>query len=224
MAVLVGSGAVERPKRASGSMAAFNGLTIDTGLGATATSALQRDANALQLVFSSFTEGLSQSEYAQEILTTAYSSSAVTDLIGVDALLEKSTAGFPGNLGPRAAAAWRTLQNDAAIRRYNSAVMLAAQTGLRGGPPPYAKNISANAVVFRGLIRKVSALTALVLGASADLRTTAATDETAVTHSLLRGTGPPGSPRRPRRRCRSVGGGRDQPSAGRHRRSRRCRA
>lgn len=166
-------------------LAAFNGLAISTGLGGAATSSLQREANALQLAYSSFTEGLEQSEYAQQILTSAYSPTVVTDLIGVDELLEKSTVGFPGNLGPRAAAAWKKLQNDAAIRRYDSAVTLAVQTGLRGGPPPYAENISANAVVFRGLIRKVSSLTALVLSASADLRATAAADETAVTHSFL---------------------------------------
>jgi diguanylate cyclase (GGDEF)-like protein len=109
----------------------------------------------------------------------------VTQLIGADELFDTATAAFPRGLGKQATAAWVALGHNSEIKQFDSGVQLAVRTGLNRAPPPYRTNLEANAAVFRGEIAKVNDLTALVVGASADLRTTAAAQQTSTTDRLI---------------------------------------
>ncbi|MGA2211326.1 MAG: diguanylate cyclase [Acidimicrobiales bacterium] len=167
-------------------IARFNQLSTVTDRTGSTPGVVVDDVTALHLVFSAFTAGLKQSTFAEQILAgPTYSSSDVAGLIASNEQYSTATEGFPGLLGKRATAAWKTLGQDPLITSFNKAASLAERAGLANKPPPYLDSTVANAAVFKGEIRKVNDLTALVLAAAADLRTTASSQESAATGSFV---------------------------------------
>lgn len=163
----------------------YSALAGNAGGTGPATAPFGREVSALQLTYNTFNYGLAQSTYAEQILVGPSTPQAVVGIVGSNALLETVTAGFPGALGPRARRAWTSLQHNSEILAFDKAVTLAVRAGLNRAPSPYASNVAANANVFRGEIAKLKALTTLVLAASADLRSTAAADESSATSGLV---------------------------------------
>jgi diguanylate cyclase (GGDEF)-like protein len=167
-------------------LARFNEVSISTDRGGSASASVVDDVTALQLAFTAFTAGLEQSPYAQQILAgPTYSSTDVAGLISSNEQYDTATAGFPGVLGKQAANAWRALGRDRQIRSFDRAVALAESAGLANEKSPYINSVESNVVVFKGEIAKVNDLTAVVLAASADLRTTASSQESSATSSFV---------------------------------------
>jgi diguanylate cyclase (GGDEF)-like protein len=164
---------------------ALDALTKTAQSGGSSRAPTENAVAALRLAFSAFTAGLNQSTYAASILTTPSTPAVVGKLIETNQLLASATAGFPGDLGPRASAAWTALSRNPTIRRFNAAVDLAVSAGLHRAAPPYGANPEKNAEVFKGEIAKVTALNALVLAASTDLRTTAGIQQNSATRDLV---------------------------------------
>ncbi len=164
---------------------AFSMLASTAGKSSAGSVSLRQDVTALELTSSAFRDGLGQSSYAEQILTRPTSPQVVANLIGVNALLNAATAGFPQDLGPQARMAWKSLTHNSAINRFDGAVATAVSAGLRRSPPPFATNLAGNASVFRGEVAKVDALKSLGLAASSDLRTAAIGSESAATAGLM---------------------------------------
>jgi diguanylate cyclase (GGDEF)-like protein len=167
-------------------IALFNRLSTITDRTGSTPGAVVDNMTALHLAFNAFTAGLDQSAFAQQILAgPTYSSSDVAGLVANDEQYSTATEGFPGVLGKQAADAWKTLGRDPLIKSFDKAAILAESSGLANKTSPYINSTVANAAVFKGEIRKVNDLTALVLAASADLRTTASSQESSATGSFV---------------------------------------
>jgi diguanylate cyclase (GGDEF)-like protein len=147
--------------------------------------AVRNSLTALGTAFTAFTYGLQAATFAQSLLTTPSTPAQVEGLIDANEQFETSVQGFPGHLGPRGSAAWKAFTRSPQVRQFNAAIQLAIQVGLRHEAPPYATNLKSHAGVFKGDVVRVTALTALVLAASADLRAVTAGQENSATNGLV---------------------------------------
>jgi diguanylate cyclase (GGDEF)-like protein len=131
------------------------------------------------------------------VLTAAQRVSTQTELVvkgpgtprSVKALIEaRSTfaaysAGFPGRLGPHAAAAWRTWQHDPAALEWEKVVAQTVDYALAGRRSPLAGSILAYGSAFSKEPRWLNELTAVIGGASTDMKEVARREELAATGS-----------------------------------------
>lgn len=88
-------------------------------------------------------------------------------------------------LWPRGATAWQAIRHSPQVNRFNAAVQLAIQVGLRHEAPPYATNLKAHAAVFTAAVERLAALTSLVLAAATDLIAASAAQERSATDGLV---------------------------------------
>jgi diguanylate cyclase (GGDEF)-like protein len=159
--------------------------TLSRQVDASAPLAIRNSLNVLRSAFTAFTAGLQQTTFAVDVLTTPSTTAQVEGLIVATEQFASSVQGFPGQLGPRGAAAWEALSHSPQVSRYNASVQVAIQVGLRHEAPPYATNLKAHAGVFTASVERAAALTTLVLAAAADLLAASAVQEAAATGGLV---------------------------------------
>lgn len=159
--------------------------TLSAQADASAPLAIRNSLGVLRTAFTAFTSGLEQATLAQGVLTAPSTAGQVESLIVANEQFASSVKGFPGELGPRASAAWAALMGSPQIRRFDASVAEAIQVGLRHEIPPYATSVEAHATVFKGDVERAAALTSLVLAAAADLLIVTAVEEGSATTGLV---------------------------------------
>jgi diguanylate cyclase (GGDEF)-like protein len=150
-----------------------------------AAPAIGTSLTAMATAFATFKWFAQESTLASDVLTAPSTPLDVEDLIEAFEEFQTSTASFPGQLGPRAAAAWRSYLDSPLVRTFDKAVTTAINVGLAHGTPPYAADIEGHAAFFTADVQIDTALTTLVLAASADLRAVTANQESSSSRVLL---------------------------------------
>jgi len=164
-------------------LSAFGSLS--KGAAASAPLDIRNRLAVLGRAFTAFTAGLEQATVSEAVLTAPSSPGQVEALIDATDEFQSSVQGFPGQLGPQGSARWEAFQHNPQVRLFDSAITLAIQVGLRHAVPPYATSIKQHGVVFKGLVERLTALTNLVLGASADLRASTADQQNAAANGFV---------------------------------------
>jgi diguanylate cyclase (GGDEF)-like protein len=159
--------------------------TLSRQADASAPLAIRRSLTALRSAFTAFTSGLQQTTFTLNLLTAPSTTTQVESLIVATAQFDSSVQSFPGELGPRGAAAWEAIKRSPQVSEFNASVQLAIQVGLRHEAPPYATSLKAHASVFTAAVKRSVILTSLVLAAATDLLTASAVQEHSATEGLI---------------------------------------
>ena len=109
----------------------------------------------------------------------------VETLVAADGAFEALTSGFPADLGPQAAAAWRAWQRAPSAQAWERTLDQTVTYALAGRPSPLSANALACGRAFINEPRWLSELTAVAQGAAADMRDVARHEEIAATGSYL---------------------------------------
>lgn len=140
---------------------------------------------ALTETFSALTTGLDAVRYANTLAISPSTPANVEALIEMTSLLATSTKTAAALLGPKSAAAWRSLGADPATIRFQRIIDQVVQATLTGAPPPFATNLLGFAAAFKDSLKWIDDLTVAVEAASADVRDLASQHETATQRHLL---------------------------------------
>ncbi len=159
--------------------------SLSKGAAASASLHMRSSLAALSTAFTAFNTGLEQATLAQAALTSLSSNAQVQGLIVANEQFASAIQAFPGQLGPQGTVAWETFEHNPLVRSFNSAILLAIRVGLDKAPPPFATNLKSHAGVFKALVERVTLLTGLVLAASADLRTLAASQQNTAANGFI---------------------------------------
>ena len=148
-----------------------------------------REASLLSS-FTAFTSGLDEESLQsggslETLLTTGSTDPAqVRSLIVANQEFDAAVRGFPGTLGPRGSASWKTLTDNPLDLTFAEEVATAINAGLTQGPAPDGSTASL-IVIGRSEVSWASSLTALVLASSADLRAATTSQAQAATGALI---------------------------------------
>ena len=159
--------------------------TLSNETDASAPVATRTGLTVLRSAFTAFTSGQQQTTFTLDLLTATSTAAQVESLIDVTEQFQSSVQSFPGQLGPRGAAAWEAIKRSPQVRQFNASVQLAIQVGLRHEAPPYATDLKAHASVFTAAVERAATLTSLVLAAATDLLTVSAVQERSATDGLV---------------------------------------
>jgi diguanylate cyclase (GGDEF)-like protein len=152
---------------------------------ATAPPSIRSSLTALATAFAAFESFNQETLFTTDLLMERSTTPEVEGLIVANEQFQSSVEALPGQLGPLGTAAWTSYADSPQVRLYDAAVQLAIQVGLRDEAPPYASNIESHAAFFKADLGIDTALTTLVLAASADLRAATASQESSSSRVLL---------------------------------------
>jgi diguanylate cyclase (GGDEF)-like protein len=166
----------------------LNALQTTRSSGADSLTTSQR-LTALDSSFDAFTSGLGEESLQsngslETVLVSGATPAALQSLIVSHQTFVESTDGFPGLLGPKATAAWSTLERNPLSTKFKGYVQLGITTGLNHHVPPFAGNSAAIADIAKSEVEWANALTQLVLASSADLRVATDSQANAATSAL----------------------------------------
>jgi diguanylate cyclase (GGDEF)-like protein len=166
----------------------FDSLS-DTGASSDSPTTKSR-LSALDSSFGALTSGLGEENLQgggslETLLTATATPAQVQNLIVSHEQFEASTRSFPKSLGPRGAAAWRSLTESPLAEKFAAYVQTGIAVGLGHLAPPFATSSTEIGEIARVEVAWASSLTNLVLNSSVDLRTATTDQANAATRALL---------------------------------------
>lgn len=112
------------------------------------------------------------------------SSAVLKSLANANGAYLADSAAIADRLGPKAAAAWRALQSDPAVKRFDTVMGQAVDAALAGHPSPLVTDLAAHAQAFGDASRWLEDVQAVIQGTGADVRDVARHQEVAATGSF----------------------------------------
>jgi diguanylate cyclase (GGDEF)-like protein len=154
------------------------------------SAATKARLSALGSSFGALTAGLGEENLQgggslETLLTTTATPAQVQSLIVSHEQFVASTRSFPASLGPRAAAAWKTLADGSVATRFAAYVQTGIAVGLGHLAPPFATSSTQIGDIARVEVAWANSLTAVVLASSVDLRTATVGQANSATHALI---------------------------------------
>jgi len=143
---------------------------------------------SLDLAFNAYTTGLEEENPAgggslENVLTAGSTPTELRGIIAANQQYTEAVAGFPGALGPEAAAAWHTFTTNRLSVEISQLVNVAIVSGLNDRPPAF-DNSAAISSIARSELEWSLSLPKLVLASSADLRAATAVQTRSATRDL----------------------------------------
>jgi diguanylate cyclase (GGDEF)-like protein len=163
--------------------AQFDDLRRAVGTSSGALGLLSQRVEATSDTFAVLTAAQHVSTDTEQVVKGPGTPISAKALIEARSTLAAYSAGFPGRLGPDAAAAWRTWQHDPAAGNWEKVVSQTVDFALAGRRSPLAGNVLAYGDAFSKEPRWLNELTAVIEGASTDTREVAHRAALAATRS-----------------------------------------
>jgi diguanylate cyclase (GGDEF)-like protein len=147
------------------------------------TGVVAQRVDALSASFAVLSDAMIRAVATGAVVTGPGTPASVKPLIQANGEFAAHTAGFPADLGPRAAAAWRTWVHDPKSRAWEQTVAQTVTTALAGRPSPLATNSIVYGIAFTKEPHWLNDLTAVIEGASTDMRAVARSEAASAARS-----------------------------------------
>ncbi len=139
-------------------------------------------AAALRQTYASFLAGGQEIEGGIFVLEGTGPAGAKQQLVQAAGEFQTATNEFVGHLGPKAQAAWSSLQRNQADRHFEATIRVGLNVALNGLPAPFLGNLQFAGSSERPALRYLAALDTLVVAASQDLQDSALAQAATASH------------------------------------------
>ena len=162
----------------------LDGLRRSVGFTSRQARELSVRINVLPTAYALFTTAVQQGVYANSILRGSVTPPNVKGLIEANGAYQANAVAVAGRLGPRASAAWRALNSDPAVDRFQGLLNETSELALAGRASPLTGDAAAHTTAFADGQKWLDDLEVVLQGAAADVRDVAGAQEAAATRSF----------------------------------------